>query len=348
MKYTKMLCWVRPHEKKELIKAANGQFSLNFAKNYDDFKNKIKKNDYLVMSLAKARCGRKIFDLVNLFHNYIFHLYEIRPEEVNTNSGFKLMSENNVIDDQYGAKELHDNYLGIIPDLWEKRKIRKLFLTANETGEFAEKLVAKYYNAKQLTASSKSADLKTKNNKLIQVMSRKLEFLTTTTLNVIRSWDFDFLVVVLFSKEGNILKATQLDSIIAKNLSKWNERQNGYILTTSKELLENKNILDITIDLQKIINGEFVVFSEGKSPGMENKSKDENIKKDLEIVKAYLIDGLSYREIEKMILRIDSPVRGGGFKVMTVLYELGINGEKKGVLRNNSIENEIKMLKGFI
>ncbi|GHV03760.1 hypothetical protein AGMMS50229_03650 [Campylobacterota bacterium] len=33
--------------------------------------------------------------------------------------------------------------------------------TNNEVGEFAEKLVAKYYKAEQLSASNKSADLET-------------------------------------------------------------------------------------------------------------------------------------------------------------------------------------------
>jgi hypothetical protein len=126
MKYTRMLCWVRPHEKKELIKAVNNRFPIAFAKNFDDFKNKISKNDYLIISLSKARCGKKIFDLINTFSNYIFHLYEIRSNEINTNSGFKLMSEKNVIDGQYHAKELCDNYLNIIPDLWEMRKNQKV------------------------------------------------------------------------------------------------------------------------------------------------------------------------------------------------------------------------------
>ena len=122
MKYTRMLCWVRPHEKKELIEGVNNQFPLVFAKNYEGFKNEIADGDYLVMSLSKARCGEKVVNLVKHFPNYTFQLYEIRSEELNTNSGFNLMLENNVVDGQYGAKELCDNYLGIIPDLWQMRK----------------------------------------------------------------------------------------------------------------------------------------------------------------------------------------------------------------------------------
>jgi hypothetical protein len=54
MEYARMVCWVRPHEKKELIEVVDGQFSLVFAKNYDDFKSKINDDDYLVVSLKLA------------------------------------------------------------------------------------------------------------------------------------------------------------------------------------------------------------------------------------------------------------------------------------------------------
>jgi hypothetical protein len=72
-------------------------------------------------------------------------------------------------------------------------------------------------------------------------------------LNVIRSWDFDYLVVVLFSKEGNILKAVEIDSKTAERLSTRNEHQNGKVLTTNQELLSNPKSKDITSDLQILL-----------------------------------------------------------------------------------------------
>ncbi len=144
--------------------------------------------------------------------------------------------------------------------------------TANEVGEFAERLVAVYYSAKQLTASNKSADLKTDDNKLIQVKSRKLHKLTTTSLNVIRSWNFDILVVVLFSKEGNILKAIEINAKDAQGISKPNNHQNGDVLTTNSDLLNHCNCRDITNDLQSIINGQtnFNTFQESKISNTNN------------------------------------------------------------------------------
>ncbi len=72
-------------------------------------------------------------------------------------------------------------------------------------------------------------------------------------MNVIRSWDFDYLVVVLFSKEGNILKAVEIDSKTAERLSTRNEHQNGKVLTTNQELLSNPKSKDITSDLQILL-----------------------------------------------------------------------------------------------
>jgi hypothetical protein len=104
--------------------------------------------------------------------------------------------------------------------------------TANEVGEFAERLACIYYKGKQLPASMKSADIILDDGRLIQVKSRKINTLKTTSLNVIRSWDFDLLVIIIFSSNGGVLKAIEIDASTAKGLAKRNEHQNGYILTT--------------------------------------------------------------------------------------------------------------------
>jgi hypothetical protein len=119
MKYTRMLCWVRPHEKKELKEAVNGQFPIEFAKNYDDFKSKICNNDYLVMSFKKV--NKKTKQLIKEFDDNLFVFYEIKEEYIMTSIQFDITNEPNVITGQYGAVELVNNYLGIIPDLWKMR-----------------------------------------------------------------------------------------------------------------------------------------------------------------------------------------------------------------------------------
>lgn len=126
--------------------------------------------------------------------------------------------------------------------------------TSNIVGEFAETIVAKLYDAKKFIASTKSADLITKNKESIQVKSRVVETLTATPLNVIRSWSFDYLVVVIFDKKGDILHAIEMKSTDAKKYAKTNKHQNGDIITTTKEFLFSNKAKDITKDLRVILN----------------------------------------------------------------------------------------------
>jgi len=113
MKYTRMLCWVRPHEKKELKEAVNGQFPLIFAKNYEDFKNQIKNDDYLVFSIVKAAHGyKKCKALVQSFPHHNFYLYYRRNNDgFMTDNEMTLFEEPNIVSGQYDASILVLNYL---------------------------------------------------------------------------------------------------------------------------------------------------------------------------------------------------------------------------------------------
>ena len=119
MAYNKMLCWVRPREKKELKAAVNNQFPLVFAKSYNDLKCKIECGDYIVISFKRAT--KKTKELIKLFPNNVFAFYEIKEGYIMTSSQFNISDEPNVIIGQYSAIELTNNYLGVIPDLWKMR-----------------------------------------------------------------------------------------------------------------------------------------------------------------------------------------------------------------------------------
>lgn len=129
--------------------------------------------------------------------------------------------------------------------------------TSNLVGEYAEYIANKYLNGTLLTASNASADIEVKNGDLYQVKSRKLEDSLNTQLGIIRSWDFDYLVVVLFDKDGLILKGLICSSFVANKYSKENKHQNGWVITTTSDFLNDKNHLDITDNLKKI-NEEIV------------------------------------------------------------------------------------------
>ena len=69
---------------------------------------------------------------------------------------------------------------------------------------------------------------------------------------------------------------------------------------------------------------------------------------ELELAKEYLFNpNTSFRKLEKEIMGIDSPNRGGGFKAKTIINNLGITAEKKGILYYISIEEEILNASGI-
>lgn len=61
---------------------------------------------------------------------------------------------------------------------------------------------------------------------------------------------------------------------------------------------------------------------------------------DLSIIKAYLIDALSFRNIEREILKIDSQARGGGFIAKGIINSYEIEAKNKGTVTEENI-NEL-------
>jgi putative restriction endonuclease len=53
------------------------------------------------------------------------------------------------------------------------------------------------------------------------------------------------------------------------------------------------------------------------------------------VLHAYLIEGKSHRFIQREILELPAPAKGGGFVAMQILHEFNIKGKDKGILKNN-------------
>jgi putative restriction endonuclease len=62
--------------------------------------------------------------------------------------------------------------------------------------------------------------------------------------------------------------------------------------------------------------------------------------KELAVVEAFLCQGWSHRKIQKEILGIEAPERGGGYEAMKILHAYGITGEFKSILRNKPFNSE--------
>ena len=66
----------------------------------------------------------------------------------------------------------------------------------------------------------------------------------------------------------------------------------------------------------------------------------------LKVVISYLVDGMSHRDIQKQILGLPAPARGGGFIAMDILHYFDIDGNKKGVLKQRKLEDELELSQG--
>lgn len=145
-----------------------------------------------------------------------------------------------------------------VKDLWLKfneysnKLAEALGRTSNLVGEYAEYLAHQYYGGTLLEISGSSADIKSNEGKLYQVKSRKIKGTPITQLNVIRSWKFDYLVVVLFDEHGAIKKALEVPVEVAKEYGAKNSHQNGWVITTTQQFLNDQRSKDISVHLSSL------------------------------------------------------------------------------------------------
>lgn len=168
-----------------------------------------------------------------------------------------------------------------IAELWKEYNVsaqllkEKLGRTSNLVGEYAEYLVNEYLKGELLTASNASADIKLSNGDLYQVKSRKIGNNTTTQLSVIRSWNFDYLAVVLFDENGFIQRALISSMSVCKEYAKPNKHQNGWVISTTNNFLTDLNQTDITNQLRELNSdkkNEFDILPVAKQKKTETKN----------------------------------------------------------------------------
>lgn len=146
-----------------------------------------------------------------------------------------------------------------IPLLWkEYNKARflleeKLGCTNNVVDEYAKYLIKKYLNGELLDMSHESADIK-KDEILYRVKSTTLNYgpTITTSLSVIRTWDFDYLAVIVFDEYGDIKRASIVPALVAKKLAVENQYQSGYVITTTRNFFNCRKHKDITLEVKKL------------------------------------------------------------------------------------------------
>lgn len=137
-------------------------------------------------------------------------------------------------------------------------KIKRLMNgTGNIMGDYSEIMVSELYHAEKLTASTTCADLKCSDGTLIQVKSRQVKRTNTTTqLGIIRHWEFQLLVVVLFYEDGSLFKVLEMKSEDAQRFAKPNSYQRGDVITTTRDFLESRLASDKTAEMRRLLNGQ--------------------------------------------------------------------------------------------
>ena len=151
-----------------------------------------------------------------------------------------------------------------VPLLWKEYNKARFLLEEglgcanNVVDEYAKYLIKEYLNGALLDLSHESADIK-KDEVLYRVKSTTLDYGTTTvtSLSVIRSWDFDYLVVVIFDEYGDVKRASIVPATVAKTLAVENQYQSGYVITTTRNFFNCRRHKDITLEIKKL-SGEDV------------------------------------------------------------------------------------------
>lgn len=124
--------------------------------------------------------------------------------------------------------------------------------TSGIVGEYAEYLTHQHYGGTRLQASSKGVDIEGMDGKKYQVKSRKINDIPTTQLGIIRSWGFDYLIVIIFDLTGRVRKALEISASVAREFAKSNKHQNGYVITTTAAFLNDPRGKDITNTMRAI------------------------------------------------------------------------------------------------
>lgn len=231
-----------------------------------------------------------------------------------------------------------------IADLWKEYNIstellkQKLGRTSNLLGEYAEYLVNEHLKGELLTASNASADIRTPNGEFYQVKSRRITGSLTTQLSIIRSWNFDYLAVVLFDEKGSVLKGLIYPKAVSEQYGVYNEHQNGWVISTTSNFLNDQNHIDITNQLRELNNE--------KPIDLEKSTQTSNLIKKPEKTE-YSISNQKEKEIDKIYRKLPKWFKNPDFicsRILIIFLEL----EKKyGAVKYDLLADYCSGIKTF-
>ena len=149
----------------------------------------------------------------------------------------------------YSAEELLSLYAGVLKELNDRQIVR----TYNSpVGDYAEWLVAEKLGLTLEKNANAGYDATDSDNVRYQIKSRWARGKALSQrrkLNVIRNLDkheFDVLIAVIFDEDFSVKAAYSIPYEHVGRMAKYNEHQNGHIITLLGKVLEDEMVEDIT------------------------------------------------------------------------------------------------------
>ena len=145
------------------------------------------------------------------------------------------------------TSELLATYAAILEELL----VRKVVRTRNApVGDYGEWLCVEAFGGHLAPNSQKSFDLETADGIRLQVKTRLVAERIRASdrqLSALRSWDFDYLAVVLLNRSDYTVRScTLIPTDIARENATRDPHQNSYTLHATAKLLEDPAVLDKT------------------------------------------------------------------------------------------------------
>jgi hypothetical protein len=122
---------------------------------------------------------------------------------------------------------------------------REVIRTDNSPiGDYAEWFVCKKLGFDLQPPSYRSCDA-IDGDIRYQIKARKND----KQLSAIRSWDFEYLIAVIFDDHFTVSQAVKFPMATAKEVASYSEHTNGYVMSVTRALLERPEVEDITESL---------------------------------------------------------------------------------------------------
>ena len=148
------------------------------------------------------------------------------------------MGKPNIESAEVTTAELFTTYGAVLAELRARGVVRTNNAPA---GDYAEYLVAAGLGGTLVPPSVKSHDVRLPDGRLVQVKARVISDPPVggwRQLSAIRSWEFDWLVVVFLSNvDYHVVRAVKISSAVAEAAAKWRAIDNANLLHATEDLL---------------------------------------------------------------------------------------------------------------